>query len=283
VGLAECILLGWLWRIDVLRRHANDRSDWRLGRWWDYLIRIVIPVILGTLFFWSLFSDITKPGGFLRDESGNLSVANCAGMVIMISALVMAIILSLIKDVGRTKDYLFNEDTSVKKGYGFGMLILLIALVSAVLTFVAFRNTVKGISLSNLNIFLPMSLSVCAVLMANYLMVKFSKSGVSPSCSARWAGLIATITVSASLALYLIRLTKSSDVETDSVVHSEALSPVSYMILTVVVLLVVIGLGWCFYKAIAAGSANAAEQHPDEVGDEPQSQQGDNTNSKENV
>ncbi len=71
VGLLECSILGWLWRVDVLRRHANDRSDWKLGRWWDYLIRIFIPVVLGSLFIWSLFDDLTAEGGVILNESGH--------------------------------------------------------------------------------------------------------------------------------------------------------------------------------------------------------------------
>jgi NSS family neurotransmitter:Na+ symporter len=69
MGLLECVVLGWLWRIGTLRRHANSRSDWQLGRWWDYLIRLVIPVLLGTLFFWQLFDDINS-GYLFRIDSG---------------------------------------------------------------------------------------------------------------------------------------------------------------------------------------------------------------------
>ena len=49
-----------------------ERSDWILGQWWNYLIRIVIPVILGTLFVWSLFDDFSGKG-FLLKETGNLN------------------------------------------------------------------------------------------------------------------------------------------------------------------------------------------------------------------
>ncbi|MHC5100613.1 MAG: sodium-dependent transporter, partial [Planctomycetota bacterium] len=31
IGLIECVALGWFSRLDVLREHANERSDWQLG------------------------------------------------------------------------------------------------------------------------------------------------------------------------------------------------------------------------------------------------------------
>ncbi|MHC4742100.1 MAG: sodium-dependent transporter [Planctomycetota bacterium] len=70
LGLLECIVIGWLWRVGILRRHANSRSDWKVGKWWDYLIRMVIPVVLGALFFWQLFDDIGKKAGFLKRPDG---------------------------------------------------------------------------------------------------------------------------------------------------------------------------------------------------------------------
>jgi NSS family neurotransmitter:Na+ symporter len=57
IGLIECVALGWFSRLDVLREHANERSDWQMGRWWNLLIRVMIPIVLGTPFFWSLYDN----------------------------------------------------------------------------------------------------------------------------------------------------------------------------------------------------------------------------------
>jgi len=46
------------------------------------------------------------------------------------------------------------------------------------------------------------------------------------------------------------------------------LSGISYVILAVVFLIIIGGLGWCFYKALVATSRDTRIQHPDEVGDE---------------
>jgi NSS family neurotransmitter:Na+ symporter len=46
IGLTECIALGWLYKLYRLRDHANQTSDFKIGRWWDVLIKYVIPFIL---------------------------------------------------------------------------------------------------------------------------------------------------------------------------------------------------------------------------------------------
>jgi multisubunit Na+/H+ antiporter MnhB subunit len=68
--------------------------------------------------------------------------------------------------------------------------------------------------------------------------------------------------VAACMALFLISLS----IEPAEPSHSENLSPVSYVILSVVLLLVIFGLGWCFYRAVTSTSREDKIQHPDEVG-----------------
>jgi len=74
-ALLECFVLGWLFRLRRLREHANERSDWRIGAWWDWAIRLVIPVVLAGLFAWSLFDSLSSPGGYVTNYShGTVSV-----------------------------------------------------------------------------------------------------------------------------------------------------------------------------------------------------------------
>ncbi|MBW1945804.1 MAG: hypothetical protein JRJ51_23680, partial [Deltaproteobacteria bacterium] len=61
VGLIECLVIGWAFDIGKLRRHANQNSDWKLGKWWEWFIRLFIPVILAGLVIWSLVGDIRGP------------------------------------------------------------------------------------------------------------------------------------------------------------------------------------------------------------------------------
>ncbi len=61
VGLIECIAFGYLFRLYRLREHANNVSDIKIGRWWDLLIKFVIPAILIILLSVSLIENITVP------------------------------------------------------------------------------------------------------------------------------------------------------------------------------------------------------------------------------
>jgi hypothetical protein len=76
--------------------------------------------------------------------------------------------------------------------------------------------------------------------------------------------------VSACIAVMLVRWTRAKGGQVggaEHVVRTE-LSGVSYVILAAVFLIIVGGLGWCFYKALSAAGGQDVEQRPDEIGDE---------------
>jgi NSS family neurotransmitter:Na+ symporter len=61
MGLIECLILGWAFHLPLLRDHANATSDIRIGRWWDILIKYIIPILLISLLALSLYDNITNP------------------------------------------------------------------------------------------------------------------------------------------------------------------------------------------------------------------------------
>ncbi|MBN2374802.1 MAG: sodium-dependent transporter [Sedimentisphaerales bacterium] len=80
VGLVECLVLGWAFDLGKLRHHANKNSDWKIGIWWEWSIRLVIPVILATLVVWSFISDLNNPDGYLFSNDGKLIWLNILGL-----------------------------------------------------------------------------------------------------------------------------------------------------------------------------------------------------------
>ena len=58
IGLIECLIFGWLYKIYRLRTHANETSEIMLGRWWDVLIKYVIPIILSILLVFSIIHNL---------------------------------------------------------------------------------------------------------------------------------------------------------------------------------------------------------------------------------
>ena len=60
IGLLECIIFGWMFKLYRLREHANETSDIILGRWWDVLIKFVIPAILTIILIMAIINNVTN-------------------------------------------------------------------------------------------------------------------------------------------------------------------------------------------------------------------------------
>lgn len=61
-GLLECILVGWFLPVGVLREQLNQVSAIRLGPWFDWLIKLFVPGVLGTLILTTFLRDIGVMG-----------------------------------------------------------------------------------------------------------------------------------------------------------------------------------------------------------------------------
>jgi len=89
-----------------------------------------------------------------------------------------------------------------------------------------------------------------AIVSSNYILDRFNTGTSRASWFARWAGVAGTMDVSAFMAVKLTRLSETES-SAEPVIR-EGLSGVSYGILGLVVLIIVFGLGWCFYRALTA-------------------------------
>ncbi len=266
MGLLECVVLGWLWRIDILRQHANSRSDWKLGKWWNYLIRLVIPVVLGTLFFWQLFDDITGEG-FLMTPQGDWILPNCVGLGILACVPVVSIIFSLFKGRTEVEEQQRPENNLILEGGFAGKMAYLTTLVIAGLLVLQLTISMPQAAKDTI-IWLSLVAGLVAMLLSNYVLDRHHTSKTQASWLARWAGIIATMDVSASVAMILIGLARTEKIAETAVPIRDELSGVSYIILAVVFMIIIGGLGWSFYRAIAAVNVEEPVKHSDEIGDE---------------
>lgn len=300
LGLLECVVLGWLYNLETLRKHANERSDWSLGRWWNYAIRIFIPIVLGTLFMWSLYDDLTSDKGFLKNpQSGEWIIQNCVGMAVVAAVPIISVIMSLIRSRLRSDD----EDGEIMnpafcRGRVGGAILFVMAVVAAGTLIVLVNvDNLPGPFFKYL-VFQSLGLALVALIASNVLLEKHMDYPKHPSNFVRWAGIVATICISGCLAIVVIDMTQkaataevsqqvvqpseetpeSAEASQDIVERSEEvaeaakaevesvekkpdkLSGVAYVILSVVLLLIFLGLGWCFYRAMTAGTSDAPEQ-----------------------
>ncbi len=141
LGLLQCVVLGWTYRIARLRHHANERSDWRLGAWWDWLIRVVVPVMLSALFIWSLFDQATTPG-FLKTDKGFTHWPHLVALIVGAVAPLLAVALSLIRSGGAdTHAAHVGHPTGPRTG---GLLGLALAVVAVVLVCLGFAHALHA-------------------------------------------------------------------------------------------------------------------------------------------
>lgn len=58
VGLVECVLVGWVMGADKIRHALNENSKMKIGPWFDYLIKWVIPLMLVFLLGWDIVNEV---------------------------------------------------------------------------------------------------------------------------------------------------------------------------------------------------------------------------------
>lgn len=57
-GVAECILVAWILKASVARKHVNDAGGLYLPKVWEYFIKYVTPTILIVILFLAIKADI---------------------------------------------------------------------------------------------------------------------------------------------------------------------------------------------------------------------------------
>lgn len=267
LGLLECIVLGWAYRAETLRTHANERSDWQIGPWWNYAVRIFIPIVLGTLFIWSMFEDFTRPEGFITDLQGQWIWPNCLGLSVIIIVPLISIAMSLVKNPLRDNDTFFDDNPTsliINPCRNSGGIALLMTLISATMLGVVTTYYFKTSTPPNAVIYTVLamagSLAIIAILTSNTILQRYDTGKKSVSWLVRSAGILATLDISFLTAMILIYITKHAELVENSKKPSEHLTSVSYSILCIASLIIVGGLGWCFYRAITASNNDSTIQ-----------------------
>lgn len=59
-GLIEIIFLSWFLDLDEVRHYANSMSDFSVGRWWNFTLKILTPALLLIMFIFNTYIDFTQ-------------------------------------------------------------------------------------------------------------------------------------------------------------------------------------------------------------------------------
>lgn len=63
-GVLSAIVVGWVYGADKLREHINETSDFKVGGWFDWIIKIVLPVgLLFVVIYGGFAKDLVEPYG----------------------------------------------------------------------------------------------------------------------------------------------------------------------------------------------------------------------------
>lgn len=96
-GALACIVVGWVYGAQKLREHVNATSDFKIGAWFDWLIKIVVPA--GLLF-------VVIYGGFKNDipnAYGGYQIGPLNGSHIIWIILAVTLIFSFCLQAAKTR------------------------------------------------------------------------------------------------------------------------------------------------------------------------------------
>lgn len=62
IGILEALIVGWFWKGDKLKTFINEQSpNWKLGGFWSFSIKIIIPVFLTILLVLNIRAEFMTP------------------------------------------------------------------------------------------------------------------------------------------------------------------------------------------------------------------------------
>ncbi len=258
MGLLECLVLGWLYRLERLRRHANMHSDWHLPRTWNLIIRVIAPLILAALVAWNFMDDLSQKNGHLKTSNGQWIWPNIVGLLAVMAAPILALTLNTVPSArsehAPEKEWVPNPNT--------GSLPLAFSLLGTMGFVLAIPISLRSVS-SPLPVGSPLPLpspllipaaffSLVGALPALQSVLCLDPTNASPSWKIRWAGVLGVTSLGGTAGIALFRVGVQSALSSPAELHPPAshLTPAGWIMLALLLFLVIGGLSGCFYRAI---------------------------------
>jgi len=105
-GLLEVILIAWFFDPEKLRAEANSFSNFSVGKWWTYTLKIITVIVLGFMVIKNTIDFATK--GYGGYSSGDV-------MIFGWGALVLCIIVTIVLTSMKGKEGFANLSKSDKE------------------------------------------------------------------------------------------------------------------------------------------------------------------------
>jgi len=110
-GLVEIILIAWLFNLDSIKNHINPMSDFKVGPWWSFMLKIVTPIVLGYMAIANLWGDLTTNYG---DYTTTAIVT--FGWVVVVATIVLGFVMQSVS--WKDQEYLSGDAFDKQSGLG---------------------------------------------------------------------------------------------------------------------------------------------------------------------
>lgn len=97
-GILATVVVGWKFGADKLRLYVNETSDIKVGRWWNWLLKLVVPLAMTFVVIYGGFiQDLSYLWDSTKTEYGGYGGWAAWVWLILFIALLVSIGLNLIK------------------------------------------------------------------------------------------------------------------------------------------------------------------------------------------
>ncbi len=63
IGIAECVLIGWVYKLQVFQKHINRVSSYQVAGGWRWLVRWFVPILLSMMVIGYFIEGLQQPYG----------------------------------------------------------------------------------------------------------------------------------------------------------------------------------------------------------------------------
>ncbi|MDG6220290.1 MAG: sodium-dependent transporter [Candidatus Thermoplasmatota archaeon] len=87
LGIGECLIIGYLYKTGAFRDKCNETSEIKLGKWWEYCIRYITPIVLGFALlasFGSMLWEMATTGQAYGYQMGYVLLGGFAPIIILV-------------------------------------------------------------------------------------------------------------------------------------------------------------------------------------------------------
>jgi len=90
-GALACLVVGWGFGAGKLRAYLNETSEIRVGAWWDWLLKLVVPAALLFVVIYGGFMKDISPGGYEGYFSWSWPIWTILGVTLVLSFVLQAV------------------------------------------------------------------------------------------------------------------------------------------------------------------------------------------------